>query len=348
MNFIIHSGPGLGDIIQFLSMARSIKEKYPDAKVDLLMRGSESTYNLDMQIIECQDYVDSIYWYSGKAIKHNTKLILTLRKNKYDIGFVRVGTVTGKQSLWIYYIMRLVGCKKIIGTGTDKVDVRVNVPERSHYLDRNAMLLEAAGIPARTNAVSINRNKVDMEWMDDIALNEDKKVVTLSVGTNSMAWKENGVTTIYDVKSWPYDRWIKLANELTNTGYTVVLMGGKKERQEIDEFGLQIPEKLGIIDMIGKTSINQSFSLLSKSCLVVGAEGGMMHCASALGIKTLTIFGGSDYRMWNPGGKDSAIINLELECSPCFCTRRGAFCKEHKCIEGISVQMVFNKIVEIV
>ena len=44
MKYIIHTGPGIGDIIQFLSMARAIKENDPDARVDLLMRGSDKVF----------------------------------------------------------------------------------------------------------------------------------------------------------------------------------------------------------------------------------------------------------------------------------------------------------------
>lgn len=348
MNFIIHSGPGLGDIIQFLSMARSIKERYPESRVDLLIRGSKEIYNLNMQIIECQDYVDNLYWYAGKEIKHNISLLFELKKNKYDVGFVRIGVVTGKLSLWIYHIMRMVGCKKIIGSGTDKVDIRVSIPDRTHYLDRNAMLLQAIDIPARKDAISINIEKVDFEWMSELPLQEDGKNITLSVGTNSMIWKNNGEYIVYDVKSWSYDKWIKLASELVKLNYSVILMGGKKERKEILDLGLNIPNTNRIIDMIGKTTINQSFSLLKRSCLVVGSEGGMMHCASALGTKTLTVFGGSDYKMWNPGGKNSSIINLDLECAPCFCTSRGANCKNHKCLEQISVQTVLDRINELI
>ena len=56
MKYIIHTGPGIGDIIQFLSMARAIKENDPDARVDLLMRGSDKVLRLNNQILECQKY----------------------------------------------------------------------------------------------------------------------------------------------------------------------------------------------------------------------------------------------------------------------------------------------------
>lgn len=347
MRFLIHTGPGIGDIIQFLSMARAIKEQYSDSVVDFLMRGSEQTLNLNNQILECQDYADTLYWYSSKAIKHDAELIISLYRKHYDFGIVRIGNVNGDISQWIYKIMRIARCKTIIGYGTDKVDIKVDIPERAHYLTRNEMLLQAAGINARKNAISINKKKLDINWLKTLKIPPKAKVIGLSLGTNSMSWNENGNTIAYDVKSWAMEKWIKLTKILVQDGFCVLLIGGKKEQQEISNLGIVIPGNKQIIDLVGKTSIKQSLTAISRCTLMVGSEGGMMHCASALGIKTLTIFGGSDYKMWNPGGTDSPIVNLDLDCSPCFCTSRGANCRDHKCLESISIDVVHKQVIKL-
>ena len=74
-------------------------------------------------------------------------------------------------------------------------------------------------------------------------------------------------------------------------------------------------------------------------------EGGMMHCAAGMGIKTLTIMGGSDYLQWRPANGE--IINLNYECAPCYATRRAIECGYHKCLENISVSMVLEKILSL-
>ena len=347
MNYLIHSGPGIGDIIQFLSMARAIKEQDHNSRVDLIIRGSERTQELDQQIIDCQDYVDTLYWYSSKAICHDISLLMNLRMNNYDYGFVRIGSVTGEKSIWIYKIMRICGCKKIIGFGTDKVDVKIDVPDGTHYLERNAMLLAPASIKGRTNAIAINHDKLDEEWLHTLAIPEDKRVIGISLGTNPMTWYEEGNTIVYDVKSWPYKYWIELINMLIQNDYYVIVLGGKKEKDELIHQELQIPIEERVIDLVGKTTIKQSLTAISRCSIMVGAEGGMMHCASSIGVKTLTLFGGSDYRVWNPGGNSGEMINLNLNCAPCFCTSIGAHCKEHKCLTKITPQMVKDRIIKI-
>lgn len=344
MHYIIHTGPGIGDIIQFLSMARGIKESDPNARVDFLMRGSAKTLTLNNQILECQNYVNKLYWYSSKNIEHDIKLLIELLNNNYDYGFVRIGSVSGEPSLWIYRIMKLARCKKIIGYGTNKVDISVDIPERSHYLERNRLLLKAIGIEGRYDAISIDKSKLDEEWLEKLDIHNKEKVIGLSLGTNSMVWKENGQDIKYDVKSWPYEYWLILTKLLIDLGYKVVLIGGIKEKNEIAEENIVFSKQNNLIDLVGKTSIKQSLTIINRMLLLVGAEGGMMHCASALGTPTLTIFGGSDFKIWNPGGTDSEIMNLNLDCAPCFCTSRGAHCDYHQCLEEITPKMVLDKI----
>lgn len=347
MRYLIHTGPGIGDIIQFLSMARAIKEEYPNSIVDFLMRGSVQISELNNQILECQDYVDNLYWYSSKALKHDVGLIVALRRKHYDFGIVRVGIVNGGQSLWVYRIMRLAGCKKIVGVGTDKVDIGVTIPERAHYLERNSLLLEAIGIKGRDDALSINKEKLANDWLETLEIPDNAMVIGMSLGTNSMLWHENGEIIVYDVKSWPIERWFELAEKLVREAFYVMLIGGNKERQEILNKKIKIPDSRKVIDLVGKTTIKQSLTIVNRCNLMVGAEGGMMHCASALGTKTLTIFGGSDYRIWNPGGIDSPMVNLFFDCAPCFCTSAGAHCKEHYCLLNISVGKLFTNILEL-
>lgn len=79
---------------------------------------------------------------------------------------------------------------------------------------------------------------------------------------------ENGRTIWYDVKSWAYDKW-----------------------RELEEKNIFMPEEERIFNFIGQTTVRQSLTILSTCSLAAGAE---LHCASGLGVKTLTVFGGPD------------------------------------------------------
>ncbi len=348
MNVLIHTGPGIGDMLQKLPMASAVKAQYPDANIDFIMTSPPQNWNINMQILECQHYVRNLYWYSVKYKWHCIKLLFQLRSNHYDLGFVRDGgfsVVGSKASLWIFRIMRLGGVKKLVGYIREHVDTFADVPETAHFVERDRLTLNAAGITAPMKLKTIDEALIDYSFQNCEKIRNAQKVIALSVGTNAYPWTENGRTVIYDVKSWSYQKWRELAGRLAAQGFTVALIGGMKEQRELAEKGLVMPEGERIFNFIGRTTLKQSLALLSLCDHVVGAEGGMLHCASGLGVKTLTIFGGSDYRIWTPAGGE--IVNLGLECAPCFSTRRAPECIYHRCLENITVDMVFNKIMSL-
>ncbi len=342
-NFLIHTGAGIGDMVQKLPMARAIKEAYPDSNVDFLMNGTASRWELVNNVIECQHYVRNLYRYDVRDKFHCAKTLLRLILNRYDYGFVRdagLAVHSVVPSLWVFRIMRWSMCKNIVGFLREHVDVYVDVPDRAHYLERDRLTLKAIGIERELNANTLDVSLTDKSILSSVST--ERRIIGLSVGTNLYRWSENGRTIAYDVKSWAYDKWVTLSEELVNNGYAVILLGGQKEAEELQEQGIRIPESEHIINFIGKATLKQSLALLSICTLVVGSEGGMMHCAAGMGKRTLTIMGGSDYKQWRPAGGE--IVNLNLECSPCFSTKRAADCKYHKCLEGISVDMVLEKI----
>lgn len=347
--YLIHTGPGIGDMMQFFSMARAIKEQYPNSRVDFIMRGTPSFYKIDSELLKFQHYTDHLYWYSFKSPIQNLKLLWQFIKiGRYDYGFVRVGSITGWKSLWIYRLMRLFRCKTIIGTGYDRVDILIENSERIHYLQRNAQMLEAVGITPRIDAVSIFKKDLDIDWLETLSIPMKTPVIGLSLGCNTMIWKEGNNIIEYDVKSWAIERWIQLAVDLSQNNYFVVLLGGSQELNILRVKGIKIPERSNLLNFVGRLPLKRTLTIIGRCLLMVGAEGGLMHSASAIGVKTLTIFGGTDAHIWNPGGVDSPTINLNCSCAPCFGTKQAAECKYHKCLENISVDIVRNRVISLI
>lgn len=349
MKVLIGTGPGIGDVIQYLSMARAIKEKYPNSRVDLIMKGSLKKEILNKQILECQDYVDNLYWYSSNQLIHSLTILIKLAMVRYDVGFVEMFSISSKKiSRWQYYIMKIAGCKTIVGSGYSKLNINVDIPENAHYLERNARFLDAIGIEGRKDAVSINPAKLDNNWLNHLKLTNDREILAFVVGTNPMKWLINGEWVTYDVKSWMLERWVSLAIEMESSGYAVLLLGGQKEKTELEAKGIHIPSNKNIYNFIGESTVKQSITLLNICRLVVGSEGGMMHCASALGKRTLTIFGGSNFKKWNPGGPCNAVLKLDVDCYPCFGTIKAALCDNHKCLNQITVDHVKEEILRLI
>lgn len=337
MRYLINCGPGIGDIIQYLSLAKAIKNNDCDAKIDLIMSSNKNRFSIDCELLELQSFIDEAYYYSKDEIIHDVFLLLKLMFKRYDIGILRIDNSVGKNNLWIYKIMRFIQCKIIISNIKKYANIYVKIDKRTHFLQKNEAFLEAM----TTKNVILNNQK--LLTLKDEKEKTTKYVIGIVVGTGAVGWYKSGREYIYDVKSWGYNNWINLARLLSENNFCVILMGGPKELEDIRIMDLKC-EYDNVLNMIGKTNIKESLQLLNKCDLVIGSEGGMMHCANALGKKVLTIFGGSDYKQWNPGGLDGDIICLKPECYPCFGTERAFLCKDHKCLNNIVPEMVMKKI----
>ena len=348
MKYLISCGPGIGDIIQYLPLARCIKESDSKNSVDLIVSGDKNRIKSVQELLGYQNYIDEIYYYAKNELLHDIRVLFILFLKQYDYGILRVDNSTGRNWTWIEKIMYLIRCKRVVGNVKSFGNDFVPIPQYIHYLDKCSLIAQKLAIPfvAKDNNIDIDKlPSVGHLYTDS---EKAKIVIGISVGTNSVLWKENGKAIFYDVKSWPLKKWMDLSSRLICEDIIVILLGGKKERNEVEDNQIDVPASALLYNCIGRTTIGESLSLLRKCDLVVGAEGGMLHCANTLGIKTLTVFGGSDYKQWNPGGKSGEVIALEPDCYPCFGTRNAAFCKYHRCLELITVEMVKDKIMEII
>jgi ADP-heptose:LPS heptosyltransferase len=128
---------------------------------------------------------------------------------------------------------------------------------------------------------------------------------------------DNGVSTDFIVfvpfargegKNWGIDNYHKLISLIKNKFFDmqmqIVVLGSKSDFGKI--------ESKEVIDLCGKTSIDELAGVLSKSKIAVGADTGPMHLAAILNVPAVFIFGYSDINETAPYlGKFSLFINKE-------------------------------------
>jgi heptosyltransferase-2 len=138
-------------------------------------------------------------------------------------------------------------------------------------------------------------------------------------------------------KMWGAEKFRMLAEKIVKTGKAKILVfGGNKEK----ELGEIIQNKTdGIINLCGKTTARELMALIKKCNVFITNDTGPMHIASALNVPVIAIFGPTNPDRTSPLGS-SAIIKKEVKCAPC--KYRICPLKNHKCMESISVEEVFE------
>jgi ADP-heptose:LPS heptosyltransferase len=157
----------------------------------------------------------------------------------------------------------------------------------------------------------------------------------------------------YD-KIWPAKNW-GLVCELMASRYKIrfVLVGGKDEAANLQEF--KIVFKNDSINLIGRTTLLQAFSVIRRCDLFLSNDTGLAKAAMALDIPSATVWGPSDRPgygiVWNPD-RHLEILH-EVPCAPCV--RMGlrqegsgvinfTNCGHHACLTELKADDVFKAI----
>ncbi|MDP2929033.1 MAG: glycosyltransferase family 9 protein [Candidatus Omnitrophota bacterium] len=102
-----------------------------------------------------------------------------------------------------------------------------------------------------------------------------------------------------------------------------------------------------VINLTGKLNLKELAAVMSELKLLVCNDGGPLHMAVALGVKTVSIFGPVDEVVYGPYPPDvkHVVVKKDLPCRPCYKDFRFAGCSNNrKCMEDITVNEVYDSV----
>lgn len=352
MKYLLYMGAGIGDFALILPMARRIKLFDKNAYITAFSRCDSKRFLVSEQLFVLQEWIDKIGYYSVEEPFHNIKFLYDLGLEKYDYG-IRISYVDNKYvSKWPNVIMRIMA-KRSVGMNLKykpnfKYDYAIDFLPQGNFYQQSLDLLSTLGISRCCNEADypcFNAEKLNFSAKILNLIDDEKNIIVIIPGTMNISVTADGKSDTKPAKKWPYKNWLTLCSLLDSQGYNVVILGGRKEYNEIKE--ITHINDANIINLCGKTSIAESISIVSKAKIVVGCDTGLMHCAGILGTTSLTLFGCTSYKNYLSLSPKAYYIQADEKCSPCFGTDRLAHCSDFHCMKKISVEEVYNKIISI-
>ena len=137
-------------------------------------------------------------------------------------------------------------------------------------------------------------------------------------------------------KRWPPEHFAKLADLLSD--YQVVILGSKKDITISEAIINNVHDKSKIFDLCGKTSLENTVDILASAKYVVTNDSGLMHISCAVGTNVIAIYGSSSPTFTPPLSKSARILQLKLDCSPCF--ERTCRYGHYNCLKSITPDMI--------
>jgi ADP-heptose:LPS heptosyltransferase len=127
------------------------------------------------------------------------------------------------------------------------------------------------------------------------------------------------VGAFYGSRQWPAARFAAVARELADTGREVVFSGSAAERPR----ALVVAEQGGFDEdavLAGRIGLDEFAALVAGAALVVTADTGAAHLASAYRIPSVVIFGPAPPEEWGPpaSGPHRVLTHAELRVGDTF------------------------------
>ena len=146
-------------------------------------------------------------------------------------------------------------------------------------------------------------------------------------------------------KRWPAESYLEVANNLIDRGFHIEFFGSPEESEYVNGITSQLPQNR-ITNLCGKLPLEELPTRMAECSLAITNDSGLMHVAAAIGIPTIAIYGPTVSEFgFMPRNKNVQIVeNLNLDCRPCTTIGLDHCPKGHfKCMKEISSLTVIEQ-----
>lgn len=327
---ILVVGPAwVGDMVMAQSLFKTLKEKNPDCTIDvlappwslpLLKRMPEVNNGISLPVEHGKMEI-FIRYYVGKE----------LRKNKYDQAITLPRSLKAALVPFFAKIPVRSGYRGEMRYGLINDIKQLDYAILTQTVQRfTALAYDELTAAPKTLSPRLTINKENTtRLVDELSLKTNKPIVAFMPGA------EYG-----EAKRWPVEYYRQLAEMLVSNDYRVWVLGSAKETELASLISQD--DELDIINLCGKTQLEDVIDLLSLANTAVSNDSGLMHIACAVGIKVISIYGSSDPKYTPPLSDNAAVVYLNLPCSPCF--KRTCLFEHLDCLRDIKPLDIFNRI----
>jgi len=345
--YLIINPFGIGDVLFTTPVVRAIKEDNPEnfigywcnERVEPILKNNP---NISKIFALSRGDLKKIYQASKwQGISSSLGLFFSIRREHFDICLDF--SLDHRYSL----ISKLAGISRRIGFNykkrgrflTDKVNIDGYHTKHAveYYLD----LLKFINIKPKSKNLDLfipKLNEIRIRHIFDGNLIEEKDLV-IGIGPGAGAsWGKDAA-----MKHWPALKFAQLADRITDgLKAKIIVLGDESERPIADIITNAMRHKP--LDLVGKTTLEDLSAAIKNLRLLITNDGGLMHMAVALGVKTVAIFGPADDKVYGPypPSANNIVIKKDLACRPCYKNFRLPACEfDKECVKSISVDEVF-------
>jgi heptosyltransferase I len=336
----------MGDIVLGTGMIGAVRRTYPHAHIAWLVEESFQT------LLQADEALDEVIvwpkkqwialWRSGKrleAVREVMRFRQRLRALKFDVAIDLQGLFKSGFLAWLSGATTRFGLGSKEGSQYFMSRVIDRVPEKDRVGPLGVIASEY-----RVFAESIGLDVTGFAPHLSVLLDVDERVADVLSGFGVVDGRFVVLApfTTRPQKHWPMGSWMLLARAIVDqTSFTPVILGGVGDVDAASQIAAVDP---AIVNLAGKTRMEESVAVIGRSALVIGVDTGLTHMGVALRRPTLAVFG-STHPYDSLGVSSGKVIWSGVPCSPCgrYPTCGGRFF----CLTEITPERVFGSVVQL-
>ena len=282
-NILVVSNTGLGDTILSTPSIVSLRKSFPEIRITFLINKKM------FPLFKGFEFIDDFVLYSSGFLSQ-LKIISEIRSREIDTIFLFHSN--GPEDI---FFSVLGGARNILKT-TDNVNHKfLKIFLNSANIDYKHNIEKKLDLVKFFNPSTISKKMLIpyhfYKKNGFIIKNQNYKYLGIQMGSQDA------------YKMWPLENFIKLANRLQSTLVKIkfVLLGATRAEQLISyNFERAIEDKESVINLCGKSKINELPIIINDLDLLLTNDTGAMHLAIALQVKTVSLFGPTDSKIYGP------------------------------------------------
>ncbi|MBN2654255.1 MAG: putative lipopolysaccharide heptosyltransferase III [Nitrospirae bacterium] len=302
----------IGDVLLTTPVFKALRQKFPTAEISAVVNsGTEDALkcNQDIDIIITFQREIKHYSYPIRLLKE-AQFLRYIRRQAFDMSIDLTG---GDRAAIISLIS---GARYRLGIeskegfpGKKYLYTHPSTPNRDqHMVIQNLQVVEKYGIKPINYTVTFTDCESGKDWLQNLFKNHKITLDTPIIHVHP--------TSRWLFKCWKDEYMAEVLQWAANNEITVILTSSKDEKEikRIKNILSLTQPTDKIINLSGRTTLQQLGTISKASDLFLGVDSAPMHIAAAVGTPVLALFGPSCALNWGPW--DNNIITSRPNKSP--------------------------------
>ena len=301
-NILIYKNGNIGDIITAFPAIKTIRLKYPDAKITFLTSPGSKNLISAANLLESQNLVNElIYYYDGKIFP----LFSTIRQRNFDLCFMmsddRTTFLREIRNLFFFALLKI---KYLYGFSVNRIKFfETSFAQKIPYPYKNEVERNLQILNFPTNQISqlfsysLLDNDISNKIFDVTRTFNNTLIIATGAKLKSKQWDKNNFFEV--AKLW-----------LQNKG-DVLFIGNKKDGEDADiiigkleQWKMRTElmfESNNWYNLCNKTTLDETIFLIQRSVAMIANDSGPAHLSSLTNTKIVTIQAPRDFKLkWDP------------------------------------------------